>query len=136
MKSMNGEVFEFCGDDIKDADMRVGDLFGTIAATQAPESVDPPKRKRGRPKLPKGVKGKTPKMKVRLPSDASAKEREIQCSFDTVYWVKVKRFKRKPFFGSKANRGAVEYRCRCGTEGNKNYIPNEVCEKHAGSKPK
>ena len=152
MKSMDGEVFRICADDLQDTDLRIGDLIGEAAVPSRPvedrpeprlqlvenrPEPDPPvKRKRGRPPLPPGVKGKTPKMEVRLPAGASSEEQRFQCSFDTVRWVKVRRFKRKPFFGSKANRGAVEYRCRCGTEGNKNYLPNEVCEKYAGPKPK
>ena len=93
--------------------------------------VLPVKRGRGRPKGTTVKAGAArPKMKVKLPSDATAEERKLSCSFDTAKWVKVRRFKSKHLLG-----GPEEWRCRCGMEGNHNYLPNWVCEKHAGAHP-
>lgn len=69
------------------------------------------KRRRGRPK------GTTV-------SDGAKRPKVPQCDYDTVDWVKIRRFGRR------------EWRCRCNTEGNHNYVPNEVCEKMRSSKPR
>lgn len=96
-------------DDIgDDADIKVAGL------EMFPE--DKPRRRRGRPKGTTVAAGaKRPK----LPS----------CDTSTVDWEPVRRFKRK-------GNSDVEHRCRCNTRGNHNYVPDEICEREVGPKPR
>ena len=48
---------------------------------------------------------------------------------ETVDWEPVRRFKRK-------GNSDVEHRCRCNSSGNHNYVPDEVCERVVGPKPR
>ena len=77
---------------------------------------DKPRRKRGRPK---GSTVKAGAKRPRLP----------RCNEETVDWEPVRRFKRK-------GNSDVEHRCRCNSSGNHNYVPDEVCERVVGPKPR
>jgi hypothetical protein len=118
MQSLGGIKMYRCKGYV-DPDDIVTEADGKVAGLDVfsiPESVERPKRKRGRPK------GSTVRAGARRP-------RMPRCDESTVEWKKVRRFKRK-------GNPSTEWRCRCNTSGNHNYVPDEMCERVVGQKPR
>lgn len=95
-----------------------------------PISPMPPK-KRGRPKLPKGVKSKCQRARrngIWVPGECAVTPKmKHSCDSSTARWVDVVRF-------PKSKRPVIEQRCQCASSGNKNILSDNICRVKHGEK--